>query len=127
MELPALITMLALLETLYFSLRVGMARGTYGVDAPATTGPPEFDRVFRVHQNTLEQLIIFLPALWVFSFFVSPTIGAVLGVFFVIGRPIYAISYVKDPASRTLGFVLGYLATVALVLGALGGAIYGLL
>ena len=65
MELPAIVTLLALLEYMFFAFRVGTSRAKYGVAAPATSGNPEWDRLFRVQQNTLEQLIIFVPALWV--------------------------------------------------------------
>ena len=96
------------------------------VEVPAVTGHPEFERIFRVQQNTLEQLIIFLPALWLFSFFVSATIGAGIGLLFVIGRPIYAITYVRDPGTRTLGFLMGFLANVVLIVGSLGGIVASL-
>lgn len=127
MELPALVTAVALIEYMFFTMRVGFTRDKYSVPAPATSGHPEWERLFRVQQNTLEQLIVFLPALWMFATFVDPTVGAAIGVAFLVGRAIFFVSYVKDPKSRAVGFVMGFLATVALLLGSIGGIVYGMM
>ncbi|MDG2070564.1 MAG: MAPEG family protein [Pseudomonadales bacterium] len=124
MELPVLVTLAAILEYMFFTFQVGLARGRYEVAAPATTGNAEWERYFRVQQNTVEQLIVFLPALWIFSTYVDPMIGAGIGMLFVIGRPIYYRSYIKAPKTRTVGFLMGYIANAVLMLGSIGGVIY---
>jgi uncharacterized membrane protein YecN with MAPEG domain len=123
----AIITALALLEYMIFGFRVGAARGKYNVPAPATTGNEIFERYNRVHQNTLEQLIVFLPTLWIFARFTHINGAAILGLIFIIGRAIYAVAYVADPSKRSIGFALGFLANTALVLGSLYGATKALL
>jgi glutathione S-transferase len=124
MALVTMVSMLALLEYMYFGFKVGAARGKYGIKAPATTGDENFERVYRVHYNTLEQLIVFLPALWAFAMYVNDLAAAGLGVIFLIGRMIYSIAYSKDPAKRGLGFMLSFLSSIILALGGLGGAIW---
>ncbi len=124
MEFPALVTLAALLEYMFFSFQVGVGRGKFDVPAPAVSGNPEWERYFRVQQNTLEQLMVFLPSLWIFAYFLNPLIAAGIGVLFIIGRAIYYVSYIKEPASRSLGFLLGFISINLLLLGALGGVIY---
>lgn len=117
-----LIVALALLQFLAFATAVGVARVRYKVPAPATTGNEAFERYFRVQMNTLELLILFVPAIWMFGFYVSANVAAGLGAVYIIGRGIYFFSYVKDPKKRELGFTLSAGPVAALVIGALIGA-----
>lgn len=127
MPFVAIVTVLALLQFFWLSFQVATARGRYGVAAPATTGHEVFERHFRVQMNTLEQLVMFLPALWIFATYVSPLWAAALGVVFIIGRAIYALSYVRDPKSRSLGFGLTAFPTLALLIGSAVWAVRAIL
>src|SRR4051794_32728633 len=97
---------LALLQFFYFSMLVGKARGKYNVPAPAVTGNEIFERYFRVHMNTLELLVIFIPSILIFGQYLSPYVAAGIGVIYLIGRMMYVSAYVKDPKSRSAGFGL---------------------
>ena len=118
-----IVTALALLQFMVFGVKVAKARGRYGIAAPAVAGNESFERYFRVQQNTLEQLIGFLPGMYLFSHYYSPLVAAALGVIYLIGREIYAMTYVKDPKKREVGYVLTVLPMVILILGGLFGAI----
>jgi uncharacterized membrane protein YecN with MAPEG domain len=122
MEFVAFVIALALLEYAVFGMLVGWARGKYRVPAPAIGGHPVFERYFRVHQNTLEQLVMFVPSIWLFGTYVNPTWAAWLGLVFVVGRIIYLVGYVADPAKREIGFGLSFLPALVLLIGALWGA-----
>jgi len=124
MTFVSIVATLALIEYIVIFLLTGRARATYKVEAPATTGHPVFERWYRVQQNTVEQLVVFLPALFLFARFASERLAGWLGLAFIIGRIVYARSYVADPASRGTGFMIGFSAVVILVLGALLGAIF---
>jgi glutathione S-transferase len=117
MPFVAIVTVLALGQFFWLAALVARARARYGVAAPATSGNELFERHFRVQMNTLEQLLLFLPTLWIFAHYVSPLWAAALGVVFIIGRAIYATSYVRDPKSRSLGFGLTAFPTLAMMIG----------
>ena len=119
----AAVVLLALIEYLVFGFLVGRARAKYNVAAPATTGNAMFERYFRVHYNTLEQLVVFIPAIWLFGRFLSPLWAVALGAVFVIGRIIYAAGYISAPEKRGPGMGLSMLPNMILVLGALFGAV----
>ena len=93
----ALVTVAALILYFVVTLNVGRARFKYNVSPPAISGNPDFERVFRVQQNTVEQIVLFIPALWVFSLFVSQIWGAALGAVWVIGRILFAWGYYQAP------------------------------
>ena len=122
----ALVTLLALLVYVWTFMRVGSARQRLGVEAPAVTGHPEFERHFRVQANTLEGLIVFLPSLWLFAAYLNEMVAAGLGLVWVVGRIIYTLAYAQDPKTRSTGFGIQALATVALLLGALGAVVWAL-
>jgi len=116
MEAVAIVTVLALAQYMFFGIQVGGARQKCGVKAPAMTGDQAFECLNRVHQNTLEQLIVFIPALWMYAYYVNSLWGAGIGVVYLVGRMIYRAAYTKDPSSRTIGFMLSWLPGVIMSL-----------
>ncbi len=123
MDLVLIAITIALLEYLYFGILVGKARGKTGIKAPAVSGDPEFERYYRVHQNTMELLVAFVPSIVIFAMVWRADVAAALGAVYIIGRYIYMKSYVSDPAKRTIGFALSFLPILILIVGGLIGAI----
>ena len=122
----ALVTCLAIMFYFYASIRVGIARQTFGVKAPATSGNPDFERVFRVHMNMLEWMPIFLPSLWLFAIYISDPIAAALGLVWIAGRILYMTGYSQAADKRGRGFGVQAGAAILLWLGALGAIVWRL-
>jgi glutathione S-transferase len=127
MEVMAIVTIIALLQFMIFGIQVGKQRQKHDVKVPLMTGHSEYERANRVHLNTMEQLVVVLPAMWIFGNFFNPLYAAGLGTVFIIARFIYQAAYMKEPAGRTPGFVIGFLATAAMLLGGLIGAVMNLI
>ncbi len=115
---------LAVLGVYFWTIfMVGRARGRFGIQAPSMEGPPAFLSVLRVQANTVEQLVMLLPALWMCAYFLSDALAAAGGMLWCLGRVLYALAYYRDPAKRAPGFLIALAATLAL----LGGTAWGLL
>jgi len=121
--LTASVTILAVFFYFYSAFRVGNLRGSLGIQAPATTGHPIFERAYRVQLNTLEQLGMFLPLLWLTAFYPIPIawIAPLIGLLWVVARVIYLIAYMKDPQTRLIGAMLSGLTNLALLILAVAG------
>jgi uncharacterized membrane protein YecN with MAPEG domain len=124
--LPLLATLAALWVYVWTFILCGHTRRKHGIKAPATAGHPEFDRAFRIQQNTLEQLILFLPSLWLFCQVVSGFWGGAIGLVWSLGRILYGIGYLRAPEARGPGFAIGMAATAILLVGGTLGVLYRL-
>ena len=110
------LALLAVLQYLLFVARTGQARDRYHIKAPAVTGDENFERVYRVQMNTLEQLVVFLPALLIAGHYFAGTWVSLLGIVYLVGRFVYARAYVKDPKTRAAGFMMTIGANILLLL-----------
>ncbi|MCA6297327.1 MAG: MAPEG family protein [Phenylobacterium sp.] len=119
----AIVTLLALLAYVWMGVRVGAARRTSGIDAPAMSGDPMLERYLRVQGNTLEWLPIFLGSLWLFAHYWGDLPAAILGLVWIVGRVLYALGYSAAADKRELGFMVQLVATAVLLFGALGKAV----
>jgi glutathione S-transferase len=118
-----IVTLLAVVFYFFIATRVPVARRKFGVKLPATTGHPDFERVFRVHMNTLEWMPIFLPLLWLCAIYFSDRIAALLGLFWIGGRFLYFTGYTEAVEKRRPGFFIQAMACVLLLIGAIAGIV----
>ena len=112
-SLPALATLAIVLWYMVTVFQVGRARSKYKIHAPATTGDPAFERYFRVQMNELENIVVFLPSMWIYALMGNPRIAAILGAVYLAGRIVYAIGYWSEARRRAIGY---YVATTAFAL-----------
>lgn len=120
MSYAILIILVALLQYSYFLGKVGYFRAKLEVHAPKTTGNEKWERLFRVQQNTMEQLIIFIPATYFFSSIISDEWVLLPGIIFIIGRALYSASYISNPNGRGLGMIMSFIPSVLMILSTLG-------
>ena len=116
-------TLLISLFVFITGIMVAGARSRYGIKAPAVTGHEIFERTYRVQMNTLEQIALILPALWLFAAYVCDVGAGIGALVWVLGRSYYAWAYVRDPAKRGPGFGISMAASGVLWLGALVGIV----
>jgi glutathione S-transferase len=119
----AWVTLAALLVYLWMTVNVSRARHRFGIPAPIVDGPQDFMSVLRVQLNTVEQLALFLPALWLCAWAFDDRVAAAGGVLWTVGRVLYARAYYRDPKDRALGYGLTVVASFLLMLGAAWGLI----
>lgn len=119
----AVVTLLAVAFYFFLATRVAVARGRFDVKLPATTGNPEFERVFRVHMNTLERMPTFLAPLWLCAVYLNDKAAAALGLVWIAGRVLYFRGYSRAVEKRLPGFFIQSTACILLFIGALVGII----
>ena len=116
MPYVTLVTLIALLQFFFFGLQVARARQKKRLATPPAKGNQNINPTNKQKKNTQQQLVVFLPVLWMFAHFVNPWWAAGFGVVFIVGRAIYSMTYVRDPKSRELGFALTVLPTLAMAI-----------
>ena len=107
----------------FLATRVAAARGRFNVKLPATSGHPDFERIFRVHANTLEWMPTFLIPLWLCAVYWSDMAAAAIGLVWIVGRVLYFVGYSKATEKRLPGFLIQTSACLLLFIGAAAGIV----
>lgn len=121
--LTAAVTLLAILIGIGFSILVARTRLANNILPPAMSGNPKVERALRVQGNTVEGMLLFLPALWLAELYFHGWVPPLIGLIWCLGRILFAFCYMKDAEKRHIGFRISMLSVLALVLL----AIYGLI
>ncbi len=114
--LTAAVTLLAITITIAFAILVSRVRRQFHIDPPTVTGPGEFERTVRVHANVVENMVLFVPALWLATFYFQGWIPPVIGLVWCLARIVYGMGYRSEAARRLPGFIVSQLALLALVI-----------
>jgi len=125
--LTPLVTLAIVLLMLVNAIHVGRARGKYQIKAPAVSGNELFERVYRVQMNTIENVLLFIPAMWIYALYLGDLGAASTGIIWLVGRIWYAVAYTTNPAKRGIGFMISRFAVIGAWLGALYGVILALM
>ncbi len=118
-----LIAVLAVIQVMVLGFLVGRGRAKYGVVAPATSGNADWERLNRAHQNSIEQLVVFLPLFTVYCFNAGLGTGIPLGIVFLIARIVYAAGYIRRAESRAAGAFATAAVQAWLAIGAVIGVV----
>ncbi len=123
LPLTCLISLMIVMLMFVNTNTVGRARQKYEIKAPAISGNEVFERTYRVQMNTIENVFMFFPALWIYAFLIDDKGAFAIGLIWLLGRVWYGIAYTQDPAKRGPGFAIAILMNV----GAWSGALYGVI
>jgi glutathione S-transferase len=123
--LSAAVTILAVLLNFYILMMVGRMRGKHNIQAPAVTGNPEFERAYRVQMNTIENIVMFLPLLWIATIFFNGIgwLAPAFGLVWLVGRILYMTGYMAEAGKRSTGFLISGVALIGLLVLALIGVV----
>ena len=131
--LTSLITLALVALGLWLATRVVKARFNFAYPltnvalfhSPEIYSDRNFMIAYRNQMNFLENLILFLPTMWIFAYNVSDGLAALIGFGYVSGRVLYARNYPRDYA-HARGFQIALACFVFLLVGAAGSTVYGL-
>jgi len=126
MQYVELVAIIAVLQFFFFGAMTGRARRNSGLKAPTMIGDEGFERMYRVQMNTLETLVVFIPALFIASNYWSALLVSGLGSIYLVGRFIYWRAYIAEPEKRGIGFMLSMLPTLVLIILSIVGIIMSL-
>jgi glutathione S-transferase len=121
--LAAAVTVLTALICQGTAILVARTRHRFHVPPPAMTGAPEVERALRVQGNTVEQVLFFLPSLWMAVLYFGGWAPPILGLIWCLGRVLFAVGYMSAANRRGPGFMIGTLATIILVILAIIGIV----
>ena len=118
MSFLALVTLANLALLQFVAFQCGTMRGKHQVPPGTTVGPEEFNRHYRAQANLMENLLVFLPSVWLLGYYGDARLAGVVGTVFLLARVAYHRAYISEPTTRLKAFLVGIACSAVALLGA---------
>ncbi len=109
-----MVTVIALLHLFALDVYLSFHKFKHGVKDSEIVNDQNFQKINKIFKNATQELVLFLPLIWIFSLITSDNLTGLVGIAWLITRLNYDFSYFRHPQKVSWTMALDSLVILTL-------------